>query len=80
MEEFLKEIEKGAKRLNIKPATVLQKVGLSGLTWDHWKSGGTCTMRKADEVREWLKAALAAKEAEESARDANGGSQREDAA
>lgn len=49
------DIRAYARRSGIKPATVLQKVGLSGTTWGRWEDGvSSPTLRTLEKVRKYM--------------------------
>lgn len=56
MEQFIAEIEAYAAACGLKPTTVVQgAAGVSGAAWDRWKAGGSCTMRTADRIRDYIR-------------------------
>lgn len=48
------EIEQFAERLNIAPATVTSRAVGNSRLYKRLKDGGSCTMRIADRVREFM--------------------------
>lgn len=49
------EIRAYAKACGLHPSTVVQRSGCGGgLTWKKWQSGGSCSMRTADRLRQWM--------------------------
>lgn len=57
MEQLIVEVEEYAAACGLKPGTVVQRaVGASGVIWQRWKEGGSCSMRTADRIRAWMAA------------------------
>jgi len=55
MDMFLAEVEAYAIACGLKPGTVVQRAGgASGVAWEKWKAGGSCSMRTADRIRDYM--------------------------
>ena len=57
MEQFMKEVEIYAAAVGVKPSTVVQNaVNSGGGKWNAWQKGGSCSMRTADRIRDYMAA------------------------
>lgn len=55
MEQFIEDVEAYATACGLLPTTVVQRAaGANGAAWQRWKDGGSCSMRTADRVRQYM--------------------------
>lgn len=52
--ELISEIEKFAERHGIAPATVTVRAVANSRLYHRLKAGGSCSMRTADRLRQWM--------------------------
>ena len=55
MEQLIRDIEAYAAARGVKPATVLRyAIGQGPREWRRWESGGGCSVRNAQKIRDYI--------------------------
>lgn len=55
MEQFLKDVSDYAAQVNLKPSTVIQRVGVSGDKWRRWQSRESSpTLHTVDRIMKFI--------------------------